>query len=37
MQVYADTKVRWFFVQGAFTLQSIHRRDHAQLEKGKTV
>ena len=34
-QVYADAKVNWFFLDGAFVLQSVHKRDHAQLEKGE--
>lgn len=33
-QVYADAKVNWFFFEGAFILQSIHKRDHVQLERG---
>ena len=34
-QVYSDAKVNWFFLDGAFVLQSVHKRDHAQLEKGE--
>lgn len=36
LQVNAETKVHWFFVEGAFVLNDVHGRDSTQLQKGTT-